>query len=87
MLSKNHRTYRVKPALQANTVSIIALPWCVRTPMANIAYHFEGMLTLACLLYKAITVRTYKLSNSLEIIVWIYFFCSDSASRNQDLLW
>ena len=59
MLSKNCHTYQVKPALQANTVSIIAMLWCVRAPMANIAYNFERMLTLVCSLYKAITVHTY----------------------------
>ena len=68
MLNKNYCTYQVKPALPASTASTIALPWRIGTPMADIAYHFERMLTLACLLYNA-----YKLSSSLEINVWIYF--------------
>ena len=58
MLSKNYCTYQVKPELQASTASIFALPWRIGTPMADIAYHFERMLTPACLLYKAITVHT-----------------------------
>ena len=57
ILSKNYQTCSVKPALQANTASIISLQWRVRTRMLDIAYHFERMLTIVCLNYNTITTH------------------------------